>query len=272
MNNAREHYNKGSHGYAEKWENINIDPDDPRNYFRKRLMEVVLKMSAPLSSNTRVVEIGCGNGLVLREVLKYTNKVFGTDIAIEMLRRVADTTLKDKKVVITDNFLNLGDNDAEVILKENDFLNLDLPGNYFDRILSVEVLRYIDDIDICFKKCRAIMKQDSLFIFTTTNLWSFSLFPIKYSIRKALGIVDSKMELSQYFVTEKLLRGKLKKSGLRIVGFKRVGFLSMNPIARKFIRGEKLSAKIYDIDRVLAHIPILRNFFDTFIVAAKHLS
>jgi predicted TPR repeat methyltransferase len=223
-----------------------------------------------ITHDSKVVEIGCGTGLVLREVLKHADRVFGVDIAEAMLRRVADSTLRDKKVAIVNDF---SDADAygaaEVVLTEGDFRALNLPRGYFDRIISVEVLRYVDNIEKCFYDCRAIMNDDSIFIFTITNLWSASLFPVKYTVRKLAGLIDEQKELKQYFVTEQRLREKLRKTGLELVDSKRFGFLALNPLLRRLIHTKSAAAKIHDFDTKMANLLGIRNLFDTLIVAVK---
>lgn len=269
MTNAKDYYNLHSHGYVEKWNQLLGNSDSPRDYFRRQLIDLVLGMSH-IRKNSKVVEVGCGTGLVLKEVLKHTDRVFGIDIAEAMLRRVADSTLRDKKVAIVSDFSNADAyKAAEIVLMEGDFRALNLPRDCFDRIISVEVLRYVDDIEQCFDYCRSIMKSDSIFIFTITNPWSASLFPIKYTIRKLLGLIDGQKELKQYFVTEKRLRKKLRKSGLEVVECKQIGFLTMNPLVRRFIQNESSAAKIYDLDTRIANLPGVKKLFDTIIVAVR---
>jgi SAM-dependent methyltransferase len=269
MSNAKDYYNLNSQGYVQKWDQLFGNSDSPKDYFRRQLIDLVLGMSH-IRKNSKVVEVGCGTGLVLKEVLKHTDRVFGIDIAEAMLRRVADSTLRDKKVAIVNDF---SDADAygaaEIVLMEGDFRALNLPRGYFDRIISVEVLRYVDDIEKCFDYCRSIMKSDSIFIFTITNLWSASLFPVKYTVRKLAGLIDDQKELKQYFVTERRLREKLRKTGLELVDSKRFGLLALNPLLRRLIQTKSAAVKIHDLDTKMANLRGVRNLFDTLIVAVK---
>lgn len=270
MNNAKNYYNKHSEGYAKKWSNINIEHDSPSYFYRKKLMDTVLEMSN-IQNGDKVVEIGCGTGLAIREILKYTRPVFGVDTSYAMLERVKDSTLKDKKISIVENFSDV-DVLSDVILCVNDFEKLNLPKNYFDKLLSIEVLRYIDNIGICFRNCKSVMKDNSIFVFTITNTYSFSFFPFKYNIRKLFGLVNLNEELLQYFVTERVLKRGLEKAGLEIVDFERVGFLFMNPLVRKYIKNRSSAEKIHKLDEFFSKIPFIRAFFDTFIVAVKKSS
>lgn len=269
MSNAKDYYNLHSYGYVQKWNELFVHSNNPANYFRRQLIDSVLQVS-DIRRNSHVVEIGCGTGLVLRDILQHTDRVFGVDIAEAMLQRVADSTLPDKRVVIVDDFLSIDAyRQADVVLMEGDFRGLNLPENYFDRIISVEVLRYVDNIDRCFDYCRSIMHRDSIFVFTVTNFWSASLFPIKYTVRKLLGLTNTPNELRQYFITEKGLEHKLRKSGLQMMECRRVGFLTMNPLVRRFIRDRSAAANLYTLESRVRNLPIIKNFCDTLIVAAK---
>ena len=122
MGNAKEYYDEHSHGYTKKWRHLSKSPMNPSEYYRKQLMELAIEMSN-ITKDDKVIEIGCGSGLVLREILKITNQVYGTDISLEMIRRVKDSVLKDKRVTIVNDFLNLDKyKDSQVILSVNDFL------------------------------------------------------------------------------------------------------------------------------------------------------
>ena len=85
-----------------------------------------------------IVEIGCGTGLVLKELLKITKPIYGTDISTQMLERVRDSLLKDRNVSIVNNFTEvLNNRESDVFLMQNDLLELNLPKNYFDKIISM---------------------------------------------------------------------------------------------------------------------------------------
>jgi SAM-dependent methyltransferase len=269
VNNAKEFYNLNSQGYVQKWEGLFVDSDEPRHYLRRQLFADVLQMSH-IRGDSVVLEIGCGTGLVLKEILRYSKRVFGMDISEAMLRRVADSTLPDRKVALVDD---LACADAppqtEVILAQGDFSSLRLPEKSFDRVIAVEVLRYIDDLDRCLAQCRTIMKDNARFVFTVTNPRSVSCFPLKYSLRKRFGVMDASRELLQYFVGENELKAKIYKAGFHVVAFKRSGFLSMNPLVRRFIRTNAAAARVLAIDRALSRRFPFRHYFDTFIVAIK---
>lgn len=270
MNNAENYYNIHSVDYVDKWDLSKEGLKKPANYYRLELIKSMLNL-ANIKHGDKVVEVGCGTGLVLQEVSKIAKPIYGSDISIAMLERVKDSLLKDKKVLIVDNFSKAISSkmDADVFLAQEDFLKLNLPKNYFDKILSMEVLRYIDDLPKCFTNIKAIMKNDTTFVFTVTNFYSFSLFPIKYTLRKIFGRVDKDKELLQYFVTESSVKKELKKAGFVITAFKKMNFLSLSPFVESVVKDSIKAEKIRDLDDKLSKVPIINLFFDTFIIAVK---
>lgn len=248
MSNAKEYYNRTSRNYVEKWRKIYSDPNNPSSHFRLKLIRSLIEM-AGIRPGEKVIEIGCGTGLVLKELLNYVKPVYGIDISVEMLRRVQDSILRDRKVVIVKDFKEIKESQLgpEAILLEGDILDLNLPRGYFDKILSLEVFRYIKDTRRALSNIAEIMKPESTFVFTVTNQWSVNLFPIRFLIRKWLGLVDPNKEIFQYFTTEGLIKKAIKEAGLEVIEFRK-------------------------IDKRLRNIPVLRFFFDTFVIAVKKVA
>lgn len=269
MSNAKEYYNTHSQEYVAKWGSLDCEASQPAHWYRQQLIELVLDL-AQVHSGQRVVEVGCGTGLVLRELFRRTPYVFGTDVSEEMLKRVQDTTLKDKRVTVVDSFLDTENGGDKILLMVDDLVQTKLPERYFDVIISVEVLRYIKDISAALAQLERIMESSSLLVFTITNFWSFSFFPLKFSLRRLLGLMKPQ-ELQQYFVTEGAIRKRLAASGLRIVGWRRVGFLTMNPLLRRLVSTRRGYERMFRFEQKISSLPIFRKFFDTFIITTKRV-
>src|SRR3989344_1061708 len=269
MNNAKDYYDIHSVEYKNKWDLSEVGLERPANYYRLKIINSMLGM-ASIKAHDKVVEIGCGTGLVLKELLKVTRPIYGTDISIEMLERVRDSLIKDRKVSIVEDFKpTLDNNQSDAFLMRNDLLELNLPKNYFDKIISMEVLRYIDDVPLALQNIKNIMKKDTIFVFTVTNFFSFSLFPIKYYFRKLFNRINKKEELLQFFVTEGSIKKDIKNADLRVVAFKKLNMLSFNPLLQGSVSTSDKAKKIVRLDAILSKIPLINCFFDTFIFAVK---
>ena len=269
MSNASEYFDKSSDEYVDKWRLLHDDPSNPTLYFRAQMTRRMLEMAA-VRQGENLVELGCGTGLVLKESLEWTRPVFGTDISLEMLQRLQDAVLTERAVHVVSDFANIS-GDADVYLMVDDVRKVSLPKEYFDVILSMEVLRYVDDIERCFERVRAIAKPTSRFVFSITNLWSTSLFPTKFAIRKRLGRFNEEREVHQYFVTERSVREKLREAGFEIYELDRIRLLSAIPLLSRLLtrrRSFKGLQRIQAIDDALSKIPIIQKFCDTFLIAA----
>lgn len=266
MSNAREYYDRTSREYLEKWRR----PGEEENgtlYLRRRLIESLVDL-ADVREGERLVEIGSGTGLVLRAALQRTRPVYGTDISVEMLKRARDDVLSEHDVSIVDRFEPTMP-PADVYLMVNDFRELDLPRGFFDVILSLEVLRYVDDVDRALRAVRTIAGPQTRFVFSVTNLFSSSLFPAKFSVRNLLGRVDPDRELLQYFETESSIRRKVRDAGFRVTAFKRDGLPLLRKIALRPDSSGGEARKVERRERSLAEVPLLRGLYDTFLVAVR---
>ncbi|MFH1423745.1 MAG: class I SAM-dependent methyltransferase [Candidatus Nealsonbacteria bacterium] len=265
MRNPQEYYNANSRGYVQKWDLSQEGLKRPRNYYRLKIIESLIKL-ASIKQGDRVIEVGCGTGLVLREVLKLIRPVYGTDISSEMLQRVKDSVLKDKKVSIV-NDLSEPNPGSDVLLAQDDLFKSKLPQKFFDKVLSMEVLRYNDDLPKCLNNVHDAMKDGGIFVFTVTNLFSFGLFPVKYNLRKLFNKIDRSRELVQYFVTERSIKKELAEADFSIIAFEKTGLLAANKFVGRFVHTAEGAEKIIKLSRKLSKLPVINQLSDTFIIA-----
>ena len=267
MSNAREYYDRTSSEYVAKWAHLDPNTSDPGLYLRGRLIEDLVDM-AHIRSGERVVEIGSGTGLVLKEALQKTRPVYGTDISADMLEQGSKSVLSDFAVEIVPEFTDSLP-PADVYLTVEDIRNVSLPSGFFDVVLSLEVLRYVDDVDRALRSVRGILGDQSRFVFSVTNPLSSSFFPIKYRTRQLLGRVDPESELLQYFETERSIRRRVHAAGLRVVDFRRNSLPIYRRVALRSGASRAKAEKVDQMESRLSKVPLLRALFDTFLVSTK---
>ena len=265
--NAQRFYDAHSDDYAAKWSRIDAEPDRPAHVYRKEIIRTLIEL-ARVEPGDEVVEIGCGTGLVLRELLGHTKPVWGTDISRAMLERAQEELSEVTEVEIVDGF-DEPSSAADVLLVHGDLLGLRLPAGRFDAVLSMEVLRYIADLDAALQAVRAAMDERTVFAFTVTNPWSASLFPAKYRLRRRLGRVDADAELLQYFVTEPGIREAVERNRLELLELRRLNLLTFNPLASRVARDRRGAERLVALDRKLERVPLLNRAFDTLLVSTR---
>jgi predicted TPR repeat methyltransferase len=262
--NALEYYDRHSEEYVSKWARSEATP---AGAYRAETIRNLVDV-ARVREGSRVVEIGAGTGLVLRELLSRTRPIVATDISIEMLRRAQESLGAEHRVAIVEALPADPWHGAEdVLLLQNDLMALELPAGGFDAILAMEVLRYVRDLERALGNIAAIMDDETIFAFTVTNLWSAGLFPLKYRLRRRLGRVDDRDELLQYFVTERRLLRALDRAGLRPIELRKLHCIAFNPLARRLVRTSTGAQRVLAVDRRLASVPVVNRCFDTLLVA-----
>jgi len=266
LDNAQDYYDRHSTEYVDKWRALE-SVTQPSDIYRKNMVANLIEMAA-VGPGRQVVEIGAGTGLVLRELLQRTTPVVGTDVSIQMLRRAQESMAPDWRVVLADAVPEELDS-ADLFLVQDDLQHTKLPSGRFDTILSMEVLRYIGDLDRALGNVRSALVDGGVFAFSVTNRWSLGLFPIKYEARRALGRVRPDQELVQYFVTEGRIRRALARAGFRIDEMRKLNCLTFKPLVRRAVRTSAGARRAIEADKRLERVPGVNRLFDTFLIAAR---
>ncbi len=97
-----------------------------------------------VKSSDVVVELGCGTGRILLDLLKKTKKVTGVDFSKEMLKEA------EKKC------------NAKLFL--SDITKTSFKNNYFDKAISILVADHIPEISKLYKEAYRILKKGGMFL------------------------------------------------------------------------------------------------------------
>lgn len=116
--------------------------------------------------NKRILEIGCGTGIILNNVQKFAQKAYGIDLSSGMLQKARQKGLN----VIQANAINLPFNDKE-----------------FDIVYSFKVLARIPEINKAINEMKRVTKDKGILILEFYNPYSFKYITnrIKRAGRKA---------------------------------------------------------------------------------------
>ena len=117
---------------------------------KKRLILKLLKKYG-LNENSKILDIGCGEGSTLLYLKNESNKLYGMDISEEAIELSRNN--------LTDVTYFLGD----ITKKET------LPDQKFDLIICSEVLEHITDDEIAIENISSLLKKGSYLIITVPH-------------------------------------------------------------------------------------------------------
>ncbi len=167
-------------------------------------------------SGKRVLDIGCGGGILAEEFAKAGAKVTGIDlspVAIEAAKRhAAETGLEI---------------DYRVIAVEK----LALDAQQFDIIICAEVLEHVDDIDRFLKDALSMLRSGGLLFFGTINKTLKARFLALFMAEDVLGMVPRGTHSYERFIRPSLLKEILEKYGVDMMELKG---MSYDPLKLEF--------------------------------------
>jgi ubiquinone/menaquinone biosynthesis C-methylase UbiE len=97
----------------------------------------------------RLLEIGTGSGIFLPELARHCEKLYASDIHPHFDK--IDLLLSHYKI-------------SNYELKSQSIENTDYPDNYFDAIIAVSVLEFVDNLELALTEIKRILKKDGVFI------------------------------------------------------------------------------------------------------------
>jgi ubiquinone/menaquinone biosynthesis C-methylase UbiE len=97
----------------------------------------------------RLLEAGTGSGIFLPELARHCDKLYASDIH-PFIKNI-ETLLKHYNV-------------SNFELKTESIQKTDYPDDYFDAIVAVSVLEFVDDIQAAINEIKRILKKDGVFI------------------------------------------------------------------------------------------------------------
>jgi ubiquinone/menaquinone biosynthesis C-methylase UbiE len=194
------------HDYQADWFNRQYNKyndfyDSDFLYGRRQLEYYFKKIIGTLNKSSRILDIGCGTGDKIEELIEYGFEVVGIEPSINM-RKYAEDKLPPATV------------------RDGSILNIPFPDNYFDFVYAIEVLRYLDYYDniIGLKEIYRVLRPGGIFFGTFVNRYAADGFAILTNIRKIAGRIAGKSQLChvEFETPDKL------KSTLHYVGFTEV--------------------------------------------------
>lgn len=237
--------------FAERYLRYKSDPYwDAFTYSRRKIKQVLEGYLGETRTSLHVLDVGCGTGNFLKELSDRGFACRGCDPSDEMLgyaRRLNPT----------------------ISFENASIEHLPYESDSFDIVIGIEVMRYIQDVDLALSEVHRVLKPKGRCLFTHAPKFSTSLYPL---LNKLTSLVQfSKFDkVRQYFHSVNELRRLYKKAGfadVQVVARFLGPFIYVDrlyrPLASRMLRAWE------PIDDRISDLPMLRNLSNLFVVAAR---
>ncbi len=215
---------------ADEWWDVN-GKFKPLHMFNPIRIEYILKMvkkhfkldkdiSNPLK-NLKILDIGCGGGLISEPLSRLGAEVTGID-ASEKNIKIASLHAKKNNLKI--RYLNLSPE------KFNE--------KEFDVVLNLEIVEHVDNIDLYLKSCQRLLKKDCLMFTATLNRTFISYIKAIIGAEYILRWLPIGTHDWNKFVKPEELEKKLNKLNFNTLD---ISGMSFNPIKNKWKQSSDLS-------------------------------
>ena len=165
-------------------------------YKTPRKIAEILKLNIPDNDITKILDMGCGTGLLAPYLKTYCDHLIGIDVSQKML----------KKAEVGNHYTNLIHSDiVDYIRKTKD---------KFDLFIAADVLVYIGDLDLLFKLIKQSNSSGGWLAFSTEHIET-STYELRSSGRYAhsKSYIDSLCEKYGYAIKDFAVENLRKEKG-----------------------------------------------------------
>ena len=182
--------------------------------FRDRRDLAVSEIARHITPGGRVLDLGCGTGPVLCELLRQDIDCIGIDYSPDMLE-FARRRLRSQAL------------DASRVL-QGDCRRTPFSDKSFDAVICLGVISYVENYEVVLEEIRRILKPGGLLLVSFRNrfnpLLSDPVALVKRLIKRLLGRTEpERYEIGQ-FLDHRVFRRKIAPLQFRFLGFRGIGF------------------------------------------------
>ena len=178
------------------------------SYIKENIIKTFkLSQKKPPLKNIKILDIGCGGGLLSEPMCRLGAKVTGIDAS---KKNISVAKLHSKKNNLKINYICASPEKLKV-------------NNKFDVILNMEIVEHVEDVSFFLKSCSKLLKKDGIMFVATLNKtlksYVFAIVGAEYILR---WLPIGTHEWDKFLNPEKLI-SLLKKNDLdvdRVDGFK----------------------------------------------------
>lgn len=156
---------------ADKYNSKYLTPEKLRELSR------ILAMIKCNNRLARVLDLGCGPAIISSDLLEISEQVYGIDLSEDMIRNAKRRfcgTCDEPRV-----FFSVGD--AE---------NLDFPDHFFDAVICLGVLRYLDSPERGLREIYRVLKPKGVLVSTFYHRYSIYWLSMMIFYRPLLPLIS----------------------------------------------------------------------------------
>jgi 2-polyprenyl-6-hydroxyphenyl methylase / 3-demethylubiquinone-9 3-methyltransferase len=143
----------------------------------------------------RLLDLGCGGGLVSEPLARLGAEVVGVDAAAENI------AIAQNHAAAMELAIDYRATTAETLVAD---------GEQFDAVISLEVVEHVADVPLFLKSCAALLRPDGRFVFSTLNRTAASYATAIIGAEYLLRLVPRGTHAWRKFITPDEMQALLK--------------------------------------------------------------
>jgi ubiquinone/menaquinone biosynthesis C-methylase UbiE len=239
--------------------------------YRKRMRQALSCLdSSNLVKNSKILDVGCGAGKLVKEVADRGYEVLGMDFSYNMIRKADATCNVDDK--------------SHIKFLQGDIESLPFKDSVFDVVLCLGVVTYLRSEKKALHEMSRVLKSGGTLILSILNKVSLAkcIDILAFAKRRLQEIMENEIKpfekgeetkqnysgLTSYFIPS--LRNSLKIAGFTELDFMVVGYGPLTLFSRK-IFPEEVNINITTFLEKFSNLPLIRAFGDMCLFKAKKM-
>lgn len=221
-----------------------------QSYWNNTLIEEVDNPSSAV-----VLDLGCGNGILLKDLAKIFKCAFGLDASLDMVKNIKSEYGKNINIIVGDG------------------MNLPVLAESFDVVICRGTLHHLSSLTQGLKEIKRCLKKDGMLIFSEPSNDSIIVRAARYIMYK----FSSKFHEEDIAFFEKEVIKIVEKTGFLVEKTLRFGFFAYAligfpdhfPLFKYIPFNVQLSHVLIALDKLFARLPFVKNQSLHLIVKAR---
>ena len=207
------------------------------------------------SSSTNVLDFGCGNGILIKDLTQKFNFVVGLDVSFDMVKNIRSKFNRKIKIVVGDG------------------LNLPFVPETFDAVVCRGSLHHLSSLPQALIEIRRCLKKNGILVFSEPSNDSLLVRMARNLMYKSS---DKFNETDVAFRKKEIIKA-VKDAQFSIENMQRFGFIAYTlsgfpdhlPVLKYIPFNVHLTKGLILIDRLCARLPLIKNLSLHLIAKAK---